>query len=142
MTLVASRSVLAVIAFFFRRVASFRLVPGFHIVWISPNWKHAPPLEGDMRIRARGSLASFVLLGMCLLLAGCGTKSVCNANSLGCGCGMPGSAACPADFFPLLYATTTSSQVLTFSINTSTGSLDPARACQRSGEFAKHCRHR
>jgi 6-phosphogluconolactonase (cycloisomerase 2 family) len=55
------------------------------------------------------------------MLAGCGTEqpvSACPANSNICGCGGI-SNVCMGDSIPLLYATTTSDQILVFSINSS-----------------------
>lgn len=80
-----------------------------------------------MRIGTRGSLASFVFLSMCLVLAGCGTTTkpiACPLSGSGCGCGLPvNGAVCIGDSIPLLYATTTSNQILAFSINSPSGSL-------------------
>ncbi|MFZ0807180.1 MAG: hypothetical protein WAN03_13385 [Candidatus Sulfotelmatobacter sp.] len=73
-----------------------------------------------MRRRASGPTAVF-LLALSIFWTGCGTTSrtVCAGSSNStCGCGAP-SSACPADFIPLLYATTTSNQILGFSINSS-----------------------
>jgi hypothetical protein len=64
-------------------------------------------------------------LALSVFWTGCGSTrhTVCAASNSTCGCGLP-SAACPADFIPLLYATTTSNQILGFSISAS-GTLTP-----------------
>ena len=72
--------------------------------------------------RASGPTTVF-FLALSIFWTGCGTSHViCPSTSNStCGCGAP-SSACPVMFIPLLYATTTSSQILGFSINSS-GSL-------------------
>jgi 6-phosphogluconolactonase len=74
-----------------------------------------------MRRRALGTPLLFVLLAIGFFLAGCGTSHViCPSASGGtCGCGPSGSGACPIDALHLLYATTTSNQILGFSISSS-----------------------
>jgi 6-phosphogluconolactonase len=64
-------------------------------------------------------LAVLILPTLCLVLAGCGTqpKTTCPVNA--CGCGVLGQAACQGNGVPLLYATTTSNQILAFSISSS-----------------------
>lgn len=57
-----------------------------------------------------------VLLSASVVVTGCGKSSVCpSASASTCGCG----TACPIDAIPLLYATTSSNQILGFSINSS-----------------------
>ncbi len=70
--------------------------------------------------RASGPTAVF-FLALSISWTGCGTSHViCPSTSNStCGCGLPASSACPADFIPLLYATTTSNQILGFTINSS-----------------------
>ena len=74
--------------------------------------------------RASGPTAAF-LLALSVFWTGCGSTlhTTCDgvSNST-CGCGPTANIACPADFLFLLYATTTSNQVLSFSVNSS-GSL-------------------
>jgi hypothetical protein len=75
-----------------------------------------------MRRHALGSPSLFVLLAACFLLPGCGTSShvAClGPSGTSCSCGPSGSSACPIDALQLLYATTSSSQILGFSISSS-----------------------
>ena len=74
--------------------------------------------------RASGPTAVF-FLALSVFWTGCGSTrhTVCATSNSTCGCGLP-SAACPADFIPLLYATTTSNQILGFSISSS-GAITP-----------------
>jgi len=74
-------------------------------------------------LRASGPTSVF-FLALSVFWTGCGTTHVtCAAVSNStCGCGSSGAIACPADFAFLLYATTTSNQILGFSISSS-GSL-------------------
>jgi 6-phosphogluconolactonase len=79
-----------------------------------------------MRRRTLGTPLLLVVVGVGFFSSGCSTSrrvTVCNAASGStCTCGAPDPAACPADFTPLLYATTTSNQILGFTIS-STGAL-------------------
>ena len=70
--------------------------------------------------RASGPAAVFFFFALSIFWTGCGTShQVCPlASNSTCSCGAP-SSACPADFIPLLYATTSSNQILGFSINSS-----------------------
>lgn len=78
-----------------------------------------------MRQCALGTPLLFVVLAVCFFLPGCSTspRAICEApaaaSSSTCSCGAPGSGACPIDALQLLYATTTSNQILGFSINSS-----------------------
>lgn len=74
------------------------------------------------------SVAGLVFPLLCLMLAGCGTGHIGTScpNNTTCGCGAT-SNVCIGDSIPLLYATTTSDQILAFSINSS-GSLQPLPA--------------
>jgi 6-phosphogluconolactonase len=66
-------------------------------------------------MHALRSIAALILPVLCFLLVSCSTEpKACPANAA-CGCG----GLCPADDIPLLYATTTSDQILAFSINSS-----------------------
>ncbi len=69
--------------------------------------------------RASGPKA-VLFLALSIFWTGCGTSHVIcpSTSNSACSCGS-GSEACPADFIPLLYATTTSNQVLGFTINSS-----------------------
>jgi hypothetical protein len=74
-----------------------------------------------MRRRTLGIPLLFVLLAVCFSLTGCGTSHVVCPTTSGstCSCGAPGTGACPIDALWLLYATTTSNQILGFSIGPS-----------------------
>lgn len=77
-----------------------------------------------MRRRALSSASLLVLMSISLMVTGCGkTTTVCPAATGTCGCGVSSSSACPANFLQLLYATTSTNQVLAFSIDPSSGSL-------------------
>jgi hypothetical protein len=70
--------------------------------------------------------AGLILPILCLMLSGCGTEKLgsgCPAAG-SCGCGGV-SNVCMGDSIPLLYATTTSDQILAFSIDTTSGTLTP-----------------
>jgi 6-phosphogluconolactonase (cycloisomerase 2 family) len=73
-----------------------------------------------MRRHALGTPSLFVLLAVCFFLTGCGTSShACpGVSGASCGCG-PSGSACPIDALQLLYATTTSNQIMGFSISSS-----------------------
>ena len=76
-----------------------------------------------MRTHAFYSVALFIPLTLSLVLAGCGTSPnhmsrVCPANTT-CGCGVVNNNVCIGDSIPLLYASTTSNQILVFSISSS-----------------------
>jgi 6-phosphogluconolactonase len=75
------------------------------------------------------SATLFVLCALALALASCGTNAplvICAPSSSGtCTCG-PGVAACPVIPGPeFLYATSSSGQILAFSIDNSSGALTP-----------------
>jgi hypothetical protein len=68
--------------------------------------------------------AGLILPILCLMLSGCGTEKLGSGCPAAGSCGCDGvSNVCMGDSIPLLYATTTSDQILAFSIN-STGTLE------------------
>jgi 6-phosphogluconolactonase len=78
-----------------------------------------------MRRRTLGVPLLLVVVGVGFFSYGCSTSRIaaCQAPAGStCTCGASANAACPADFTPLLYATTTSNQILGFTIS-STGAL-------------------
>jgi len=65
---------------------------------------------------------SISFLALCLALTGCAKSTVtsrfCPVSDI-CGCGLPVSGACHSNSVPLLFATTTSNQILPFAISSS-----------------------